>query len=507
VTEGRIGRDSLLSGGSALAGLITGFGTVVLVAHDRGADTAGVLFGAIGLYTILATVAKLGTETTFVYYAGHLRGSTGIERRALAGLVRMGLVPVVAVSVLLASLLLVLADPLSQVLIDDAHRSEYAGVIRVLAPFVPVWAVTLPLLGVTRGLGDLRPTAVTLQVVQPLLQLALVGAALLADGSAAALAAGWAVPLLVTLASAARQVRRAVTGAPEAPRDQDVAIPPTREFWGHATPRGLAGTLSMAVDRLGVVLVGSLGSASLAGAWTAITRLLGICLRVVHAMSQALNTRLPALLAAGRQRAAMGQAHLATWWTIALLTPVLSVIAVFPEAALDLFGMEDIEGATSALRWATLAAGVAVVFAHVDNVLLMSGRSGLVLIDGIPSLAALIALSAWLVPGHGLRGAAWAWVVSTVAYRGLALVQVHAMYRRWVVTRRIAADGLRLVAATLLASVGLRALLGDGLPAAMSAGLATSLVALGQMWLVHRRPAPTDGGPTAPGDLMEAARV
>ena len=104
----------------------------------------------------------------------------------------------------------------------------------------------------------------------------------------------------------------------------------------------------MAVDRLGVVLVAGLGSAEAAGAWTAITRLLGICLRVVHAMSQALNAKLPALLAAGRTGTAMGQAQLATWWTIALLTPVLSVTALFPNPALALFGMQGLVGPSGA---------------------------------------------------------------------------------------------------------------------------------------------------------------
>lgn len=485
MTDSRSGRDSLLSGGSALAGLAAGFGTVVLVAHDRGAATAGVLFGAIGLYTILSTVAKLGTETTFVYYAGHMRGGAGTEHRALSGLVRMGLLPVIGVSIGAGALLFGLAGPLSSILIDDANTADYSTVIRVLAPFVPVWAITLPLLGVTRGLGDLKPTAIGLQIVQPLLQLVLMAAAIQIDASIAALAAAWALPLLVTLGIATVRVLRSIE---QAPLGHDaVTLPERREFWGHATPRGIAGTLSMAVDRLGVVLVASLGSAASAGAWTAITRLLGICLRVVHAMSQALNTKLPALLAAGRTGAAMGQAHMATWWTIALLSPVLAVCVVYPEPALALFDMETIPGATTALQLATIAALVTVVFAHVDNVLLMSGRSTLVLVDGLPSLAALIGLSAWLLPTMGIEGAAIAWIVSAAIYRLLALVQVHTMYRAWIVTPRIAVDAATLGAACLGVCLVARRFAGNTLIAAALAGTAAGAMAIAQMWRVRGR--------------------
>ena len=517
MTVGRAGRDSLLSGGSALAGLAAGFGTVVLVAHTRGAETAGVMFGAIGLFTILSTVCKLGTETTFVYYAGHQRGSTGVERHALVGLLRRGLVPVVAASIAVAVLVAALADPMAQVLIDDANRDSYRTFLLVLAPFVPIWALTLPLLGITRGLGDLVPTAVGLQIVQPLLQLALVSAALATGLGAEALAAAWALPLVATLLVAVHRVATAVRDAPVDPTVA-AAAPPAREFWGHATPRGLAGTLSMAVDRLGVVLVGSLGSAAMAGAWTAITRLLGICLRVVHAMSQALNARLPALLGAGRTAAALGQARLATWWTIALLTPVLIVAAIFPGAALGLFEMDDMPGASGALQVAVGAAAVIVVLAHTDNVLLMSGRSGLVLLDGIPSLLALIGLTALLLPDHGLVGAAVAWVVSATIYRVLALVQVRCLHGRWILTPQIVRDAISLAVVCLGIAAGVRVLVGDGLIAACAAGTIVLTAAGAAMLVVSRRnrgPADQVGGAateSAPAPLrrfrvVEPARV
>ena len=503
MAEFRAGRDSLLSGGSALVGLVAGFGTVVLVAHERGAAAAGVLFGAIGLFTILATVSKLGTETTFVYYVGQMRGGPGVERAALRGLVRLGLRPVASVSTVIAGLLFVSAGPLSEFLIDAEFTSDYASVMRVLAAFVPVWALTLPLLGVTRGLGDLVPTAIGLLIVQPALQLVLVAAALYSGGSPGVIAAAWAAPLVLTLVSAADRVRRAINSAPSA--GEAGQVPGAREFWSHATPRGFAGTLSMAVDRLGVVLVAGLGSAEAAGAWTAITRLLGICLRVVHAMSQALNAKLPALLAAGRTGTAMGQAQLATWWTIALLTPVLSVTALFPNPALALFGMQDINGAVAALQLASAAAAVHVVLAHVDNVLLMSGRSSLVLLDGLPSLAALIGLSVMLLPSQGLVGAAIAWVVSAAIYRVLAMAQVHRMYATWILTPRIAFDSITLATACVLVCLALRTIGGENLITACAAGVVSSFVSIAIMWFVKRRPTVTSiekvVSPTAARDV------
>ena len=498
----RSGKDSLISGGSALAGLAAGFGAVVLVAHQRGAAAAGVLFGAIGLYSILSTVAKLGTETTFVFYIGQLRGKGALDAEALRRLISMGLRPVVLCSLVLMCVVFGAAPQLAAVLIGQGNESDYAAALRVLAPFIPVWAITLPLLGAARGLGDLGPTAIGLQIVQPLMQLVLLAAALQLGASIAWLTLAWAAPLAVTLVIGARRIANEISDGAGESGQIGADVPAPREFWGHATPRGLAGTLSMAVDRLGVVLVGSLGSAALAGAWTAITRLLGVCLRVVHAMSQALNTKLPALLGRGRVNAAMGQARLATWWTIALLTPVLTVVAAFPTAALALFDMDGIDGAVAALRISVGAAAVTVVLAHVDNVLLMSGRSMLVLYDGLPSLAALVVLSAVLVPDHGLPGAAVAWVISAAIYRLLALTQVRRLHAAWILDRRIALDSLLLATGCAVIAGATRVGLGTSLFAASVAGAVCSALAVGLLLVSKRRLA--SGPPGEPRAMAHA---
>ncbi len=475
-------RDNLLAGLSVGGGVCAGFAMVALVAHQRGAAVTGVLFGAIGLHNIVATAGKLGTETTFVYFGGRLQGTSNVSRRALQQLLTIGLVPVVAVSTTCAVGFAVSADFIAGLLIDPANREAYASAIRVLAPAIPVWAVTLPLLGLTRGLGDAAPTTVGLQLAQPLHQLLAVGLCLGLDGGMTALTLAWTGPLIITLAHAVWALARVWRTLPA--RDLGEGPPTTfsqREFWSQAGPRGLAGTLTSAVDRLGVVLVGSLGSAQLAGCWAVVTRLLGITSRLATSMSHSLNARLPALLADGKVDAGLAATRQATRWTAVPMLPVLSVLAVFPEAVLAVFGMAGVDNGPEALRLATFAALAGVVLGHADNLLLMAGRSRTVLYDTIPALVVLVVGTSSLLGVWGLLGAAVAWIGSAWTYRLAAMIQARNLHGEWLIDRLLGTE-VALVASTSLA-IGwcLRLIGGSSIVAAATAGLIGSLVAMARL--------------------------
>lgn len=468
---------SVGSTAAALVGLATGFATVALVAQQRGASTAGVLFGAIGLFTIIATFTKLGTETTFVYFIGSQQGNSApMSRGRVEELLRSTLGPVIAVSTAAGLVLFVGADLWARVLIDSSNEATYAATLRVLAPAIPIWAVTLPLLGVTRGLGTMAPTSVALQAGQPFAQLVFVGVALRLGLSTPWLAAGWAVPLLGTLLVAVRSVRRTTDADGPASSNVEVESLDVRAFWRQAGPRGVAGTLTMAVDRLGLILVASLGSAELAGAWVAITRLIGICLRVVHVLGQKLNTKLPGMLSAGAQERAAREGRAATRTTIVLLTAPLVCLLVFPEMALSWFDVADVAGATAALRLSTIAALAIVLFAHVDSVLLMSGRSTAAMVDAVVGLVALIVATAVLMPHFGLSGAAIGWVVSALLYRVLAWRQAVGVLG----VDPVGAANLIVMATAGTSGVSggwlLRAQFGDGLLIATVVGVAAFVI-------------------------------
>jgi|GEM_PF-1994867 len=419
VSESRTAKGSLLNGISSVISTGLGFLLVIVVTRTYGADSTGIFFGVIALFAMVATAAKLGTETALVFLVSRYR-SQGSHRSIRAALAA-ALIPVVALSAAGAVLLFILAPQLGDLFSDDS-ADAFTDVLQALAPFLPAWAIGLVLLGGTRGAGTMVPTAVGLQLVQPIAQISLVLIAAARDWDLPSLALAWGTPLVITaliaLGGLAPYLRVPDT---EPAVDRQVIW---RELWAFAGPRGLAGTLQVSLDRVGILLIGALSTSTAAGQWAAITRLVGVAQRSFHAVGQALNPRLSSLAERQDWTAAARVFNQITLATVAALAPAVLGLMIFPKSALDIFGGPEWEDASRALAIAALATFAAIAFAHVDNVLLMAGRSTTALMDTAAALATTILLDLLLVPPFGLEGAAVAMAAGVFVYRGSAAAQI-----------------------------------------------------------------------------------
>jgi len=108
---------------------------------------------------------------------------------------------------------------------------------------------------------------------------------------------------------------------------------------------------------------------------------------------------------------------LATW-------PLYLTCLVFAPVILRVFG-EEFEAGAGAVRILAIALLVASACGPVESVLVMSGRSGLNLLNNVVALAVNIGLGLLLIPIWELEGAALAWAISVGLTNVLPLVQVH----------------------------------------------------------------------------------
>lgn len=477
VSESQTARGSLLNGVSSILSTGLGFLLVIVITNTFGADDTGVFFGVLALFSIVATAAKLGTETALVLLVARFRaeGSHRSIRLALVG----SLVPVAAVSGLTAAALYMLAGPLSNLFSDDRAQS-FADVLRSLAPFLPAWAIGLVLLGATRGAGTMVPTAVGLQIVQPIAQIVFVFIAATQSWGLPALAIAWGAPLVLTalIGFIGLWPFLQVSATEPGVHRSDI----WRELWVFAGPRGLAGTLQLSLDRVGILLIGALATSTAAGQWAAISRLIGVAQRSFHAIGQALNPRLSSLAHRQDWQSVSRVFDQITLATVAALTPALLALGLFPKSALNLFGGSEFEAASRPLTMAAFATFAAVAFAHVDNVLLMAGRSWTVLINAAAALVTTIALDLVLVPPFGLEGAAIAMAGGVLVYRGLAALQVSRGYQ----IRPMSQPVIMVLAVAFGVAGGLmligRVLAGDRLVVAILSGITSVVVYAGVLF-------------------------
>lgn len=473
--------------GAAFAGL-SGFIVTWLVARALGSIAAGAFFASTAAFVLIGTVAKLGTQTSLVYWPARLRafGNVAALRRCL----RTGLVPVAAVSVAIALAMWLGADALARVAVHDGH-AEYARQLRLLAWFLPAAALSDALLAATRGWRALKPTVMLDRLLRPGLQVALL-AVLIAVGVAdpAAFIVAWVAPYVPSAALAARALHRllrgteahGLTGPARTARHAvgvDGADAPwvPAAFWRFTAPRAFASIAQLALQRVDVLLLASIAGLRAAAIYAVAGRFVVLGQFANQGISQAVQPRLAELLATGDRAGANGLYQTATTWLILAAWPLYLMIAVFAGAYLGVFGDGYSTGGPVVVVLAA-AMIVATGCGMVDMVLAMAGRTSWNLVNVSIALAVQLGVDLTLIPHLGPLGAAIGLGIAILVNNLLPLAQIAMKLGVHPFGRATAASAFLAVGCFGVLPVALAATLGTGLAVAAVASVVGGLAYL-----------------------------
>ncbi|GAA4202866.1 hypothetical protein GCM10022252_59660 [Streptosporangium oxazolinicum] len=395
-------------GVAGLAGAGTGavaqFLTVVLVTRGVGRETAGLFFAATALCLTVAAVLRLDAGNGLVYFVARSRPS---GHRHTSGHVRAALVPVASLSLATgAAVILTTSDP----------------ALRVLAVALPAVACSGVVVSATRGFGSMRPTVLLDGVLQPVAQLLLVGAVVLAGrDSVPLLATAWALPYLPVLLLASVWLRRRLPRTPYLPGT-------ARDLWRHTWPRSLAAGIQAVFQRLDVVIVALLAGPAEAAVYTAATRFKIVGQLAGQGLAQATQPRLVRALAEGDLPRARELYQSATLWLVLLTWPVwLGYAALAPWLLGAVFGDGYTGGAPVAFVLAATMM-LATACGMADVVLTSAGHTGSSLANLVAAVATAVALDLLLIPSMGSLGAALGWAGGTAVKNLLPLWHIHRLY-------------------------------------------------------------------------------
>jgi O-antigen/teichoic acid export membrane protein len=409
-------------GGSAnLAGAVVtaaaNFALTIAVTRGLSKASAGVFFSTTSLFMIATVVGQLGANTGLVYFLPRAR--TLGRPELMAGYVRAAVRPVLLVAVAMAGTTYWLAPHLAGVVSPD-HVGGATTYLRVLALFVPVAGLGNIALAGTRGLGTMRPNALVELVCRPLVQVVAVAVvvALAADDL---IGWAWALPYLPATALAwwwwRTLARRA--GVHAHPRGPSQG----REFWSFSGPRALTSVVQVVMQRLDIVLVGALAGAVAAAVYAAATRFIVAGQMGTNAISLAAQPRLAEALARRDHDAVQHIYQTSTAWLMAVTWPLYLVFTVFGEQLLTVFGKGYDVGAPVLVLLSTSMI-ISTGFGMVDMVLAMAGHTSWNLANALLALVVQIGLDLWLIPTHGVLGAAIGWSAAIVVRNVAALTQV-----------------------------------------------------------------------------------
>jgi O-antigen/teichoic acid export membrane protein len=470
-----VARGGTLNLAGAAVAAVGSVGVTVLVTRHFSKYVAGSFFTATSAFLIVETIGTLGSPNGLVYFIARLR-SLGEEDR-IPTILRVALAPVVLLSAALLIAMFVFADPLAHLLLST-HRGSAGGVdvievaLRGLALLVPFGALETAILGATRGYRDMNPTVMIDRVGVSIAQLVAVLAAAGA-GSVALLAPLWALPYLPATFASWWWLRRIRRDAPSRPGAAWPDVPPelaallalatpsgpqvvqpavTRvaglgrvarkklakatscDFWRFTTPRAVASVTNAIIQRVDIVLIAIMKGPVDAAVYTAATRFLVLGQFAGTAIARSSQPRLTELFTQGDRRGTNIVYQATTAWLILLTWPIYLLVLVYGSEVLGIFGHSYQAGYTvMVVLGITQLAGV--VFGQVDVVLITAGKSSWSMLNGMLVMVTNVGLDIWLIPRHGILGAAIAWGTAITVSNVVPLIQLAVVFRLQPVSR------------------------------------------------------------------------
>lgn len=413
----RLARGSTANLAGTAVSAVANFALIVVLTRGLPQSTAGVFISMTSVFVIATVLGQLGVNTGLVYFL--TRALASGRRADIAGYMRTAWRAVLATAAGMA-VLAALTAPWLAARATPEHAGDATRYLIVLALFIPIAGAENVALAGTRGLGSMRANALVEFIGRPSLQVLLV-LAVVALGRDGWVAWAWALPYLPAALLAWWWWRRLA-------RSMDVPVRASgtgrqRDFWAFSAPRAVTSVVQIVMQRLDIVLVAALAGPAQAAVYAAATRFVVAGQMGNNAISLAAQPRLAETLARHDRPALAEIYRTSTAWLMAVTWPLHLTFIISGGLLLHVFGSGYGVGAPVMVVLAScmlLSTGVGMA----DTVLLMAGRTSWSLANAAVSLGLQIGLDLWLIPEHGVLGAAIGWGAAILVRNGAALVQV-----------------------------------------------------------------------------------
>lgn len=463
VTRGTI----LVTVGTLCLVLFNFLSRVVLVRSIS--DTAWDTFSlGLALAGVLSAIGSLGLPSAVARSLPY--ATSDAERRTI---VRSSVALVVVSAILLTALLWVLAPELARWLHDPSIRIG----LEFFSVAIAASIVSSLLASIFQGYADVTPNAIFLQIVNPALFLAFLGAAFFLPGGrltyTGALAA-YAAANVVTLGTvAAYGLRRLPGRLPPGP----LAPEATGRLVRFAAPLLIAGGMSSLAGFGDTIVLGFYHNAEV-GTYTASLTLARLLLIGINAASYIFLPVATRFLRRENPRAVGLTYVTVTKWMALLSMPLFFLFFLLPSRSLEfVYGPRYMEVVVP-LQIVVAGAFASTLLGPSATTQIAYGRGRLLAYNATVAGLADVGLALALVPRYGYVGAAIAWSTASFLYAGLSLLElavlerIHPFQRHFLLPLAVSVVPLALLLLPFRAEIPVWALIPLGLAVALAFVLA-----------------------------------
>jgi O-antigen/teichoic acid export membrane protein len=348
-------------------------------------------------------------------------------------------------------------------------------VLRLTAILAPVMGIRQTLVYGTQAFKRMKDAALVRNVLQPLMSLVFVGAAVILTRNVVVAFTALIASESILMVIAAALLRRRI------PLIGPVAPIPTKEYVGFAVPAWMTRIAEQGRANSLNIALGSLASVSASALYTAGNKIAGLLFSIVTTMNQVYTAIASDVYLQGRREEWAALYRSVTKWTVVLAAPLFVFMLAFPKEIISIYGRQ-FSGAWISL--VVVALGMLFQFGTgpVTVTLILIGRPKLAVFDYVVVISVEILVALWLIPRYGLLGGAIAKAVGTATNNVLPLIQVWMHERTWPFRWDFLKPAAAAVIAAAIAKIVVAAApVGHGVVAAATGGFVIGAVYLAVM--------------------------
>lgn len=393
----------------------------IVLARGLGSEQYGLYSIALTTATLLAGLSILGMSAALVRYVALFVSRQ--DEQGVWGTLQITIGIPTALSLILALGLFVAAAPVAELVF---HEPKLTTSLRMISLAIPFLTLNTTIADATRGFKKMQYTAISKNIVQPIIKLLLVLILAVAGMTAVEALAAHTVSVVVALIL----LVYFLNGLFRLWRPLTSARYETREIIKFSLPLYLSRLVRAFRGNIQTVLLGALNSVTSVGIFTVVSQV-NMVGRMFHdSLAEVSDPIVSDLYGRGEREELARYYRTMTKWTLTLNLPFFLVILLFPGPLLSIFGEDFVTGtlALIILAWGNLINAGTGISGVVLN---MTGNTTWSLVNTIALSVLLIGLNVWLIPTWGVVGAAVASLTSMSLVNIMRLFEVLFLVRLW----------------------------------------------------------------------------
>ncbi|MFQ6082633.1 MAG: flippase [Candidatus Aminicenantia bacterium] len=392
----------------------------IIIARNLGVELFGTFFLGFAVFKVAGMITELGLPNGIIRYVALFYGER--DERRVKGIITLAVKVVILSSIIIATLIILLSKTIS---FNLFHKIELTNILRLFAMAIPFTTLTTILVFSTQGFKIMKYKVLVREIFEPLVRITLVIILFIFGWKLYGVIFSYLIPLILGPLLAFYYLKKIF---PQITRKEVLPIYETKKLLDFSWPLLFVQFLGLSMLWIDTLMLGFFKTFQDVGIYSAAQRTALLGSIIISSFNSIFAPVISDLYNRKELDKLNNYFKTVAKWIFTFSFPLFLLMIFFAESILNVFGHEFIKGATCliilSIGW-IIYSGVG----SVGQMIIMSGRQKLHLVNMSSILFMNIILNLILIPKYGIIGAAIATSTSIILFSIIELIQVYLILK------------------------------------------------------------------------------